>query len=113
MLKESNYLATISRNSILYDLMIKFAGISHEAEKTAGYTKLKRSFDESKDCSSLSFKRCILNGRKYDSYSMHNKDCAIMYNDINHNKLQYALIDRFIQNNNKCTNSDIFFKFMT
>ena len=44
------------------------------------------------------------------SYNINKKDCAILYHDIDKNKLQYAFIDRFIQNTNICTNNSVMFQ---
>ncbi|CAF3656376.1 unnamed protein product [Rotaria socialis] len=114
MLKESSYLATISQNSILYELMIKFLGIKYYVEKQKdNFLILKKRInettneitachvDESENVPITLFNRCIYKNVQYDSYNINKKkDCAILYNDIENNKLQYALIDKFIQYKN-------------
>ncbi|CAF4914167.1 unnamed protein product [Rotaria socialis] len=121
MLKESSYLATISQNSILYELMIQFLGIKYYVEKKKdNFLILKKRInesineitdchaDESENVAVTLFNRCIYKNVQYDSYNINKKkDCAILYNDIDNNKLQYALIDKFIQYKN-ASNSILF-----
>ncbi|CAF2840344.1 unnamed protein product [Rotaria sp. Silwood2] len=111
MLKESCYLATISESSLLYELMIQNLGIKYNMEKNKdNRCRLNKiiaeveqeqsysDFDRSKINFTKSFSRCVYNNVKYDSYNINKKDCAILYRDIDNNRLQYALIDKFIKN---------------
>ncbi|CAF2053857.1 unnamed protein product [Rotaria magnacalcarata] len=110
ILKQSSFFATQSQNSKLYGLMIKLLGKKYQKEETEdGRFKLRKLantnsekriyFDESCLNKTLkkSYNRCTYNNIKYDSYNIGKKDCAILYRDTDNDKLQYAVISKFIQ----------------
>ncbi|CAF5164318.1 unnamed protein product, partial [Rotaria magnacalcarata] len=90
--------------------MIKSLGKKYQKEETEDgrfiLRKLANTNSEKRiyfDASCLNkifkktYNRCTYNNIKYDSYNIGKKDCAILYRDTDNDKLQYAVISKFIQ----------------